>query len=345
MSTQNSVSLLKPTSHDQIDAHSNGEQEVVYRRLLAEATTSEKYASGRTKRPWIFEVVQGFFLQDDEGTDDLTFEYVNQDFGLKLSSWTELRQKLESLNSNAASNESYKLLFLARHGQGYHNFAVEKYGTEKWDRDLAHLSGDGEIVWGPDPFLTSLGEAQADENHDVWLQQIAKGAPIPTAFYSSPFTRSMHTLIRTWKDIVICENGQDESKLLAPRAHPLVVEDVRETIGLHLCDKRSTKSTIIERVSKYGLVIEDGFEEEDVLYKEDWRESLSEQALRINKFLQFLFEKDFVDNKITRDGDLVVNVTSHAGTIRSFITALGHRHFTISTGGMIPVVVKAIRQL
>ena len=74
---------------------------------------------------------------------------------------------------------------------------------------------------------------------------------------------------------------------------------------------------------------------------------MPEQSLRLNGYLQDLFEQDCksgkVDKKLAVD-NIFISTTSHSGTIRSVINVVGHRNFTVSTGGMLPIVVKATRR-
>lgn len=37
------------------------------------------------------------------------------------------------LNSRAERNVQYRVLYLGRHGEGFHNVAESWYGTEAWD--------------------------------------------------------------------------------------------------------------------------------------------------------------------------------------------------------------------
>lgn len=329
------MSLLIPTTTDYADAHGKESEDIKYQEKLSQIC-DKKDSNDNLIFPWTFEAVHGFFKQSDPNTDDLNFNYATNDFG-RLKSWAQIIEDLETLNKNADENECYKLLFLARHGQGFHNLCVEKYGFDEWERKWHSMSTDGEIVWGPDAMLTELGINQAKENNRAWKEQIAQGAPIPAKFYVSPLQRSSHTLVHTWDDI-------------KPRdKQPLVTESIRETMGVNLCDKRSSKTVINERFGKYGFVIEDNFLEEDELWTTDTRERLYEQAVRVNGFLQDLFDEDWNDKSSSidpsrRSQNSVISTTSHAGTIRGFIMVLGHRKFTISTGGMIPIVVKATRR-
>lgn len=325
------MSLLIPTENDYADAHGDVEGTLEYAKRIAECQ-GDRNAENKLLYPWKFEAVKGFFKQTDEATDDLKFRYTEENFG-RLKSWDEITAALEKLNAEAADNESYKLVFFARHGQGYHNVIVEKYGLKAWQEKWHNQTTDGEIVYAPDPMLTELGINQAKENNAAWKQEVQLGAPIPQSFYVSPLQRSSWTCVLTWEGIT------------EPR--PLVTEAIRETLNVNLCDKRSSKLVIELRFQKYGFRIEDGFSEEDTLFKDHDRETLAQQALRVNGFLQKLFDNEWNGTKVDRTRaheNTVISTTSHAGTIRAFITVLGHRMFTISTGGMIPVVVKATRQ-
>lgn len=270
---------------------------------------------------WKFEIVPGFFKQSEDA-DQFTFNYLKEDFG-RILSWQDTFAKLDELNANASENEAYKVFFLARHGQGYHNFANMKYGQKAWDEKWARLTTDGEIVWGPDPELTELGIAQAKDNAHVWGEQIQKGIRLPSKWYASPFTRSIDTLINTW---------QEHVDLKAVK--PFIMEDFRETVGIHMCDKRSPRSVIAAKYEKLGFVIEDGFVEEDIYFKEDVRETLEEHSVRMNRSFQYIFNNA---------KDSVISITSHSETIRSQLMVLNHRPFSIGTGGMIPVFVKGTR--
>ena len=226
----------------------------------------------------------GVFAQSDPDTDDTQFNYLTaRDFGLVLEgSWRELQQRLHSLNRNPPTpNTRYKLLFLARHGQGYHNLAIEIYGQKAWA--------------------------------DYW-----------SLLDVSPFTRALDTYKETWNRL---RNDKTDGG-------PLVVEDLRETIGVHTCDRRRTRSYIRERYP--GYPIEDGFAEKDELWTADYRETPEEQNVRIRRFLdQYVFGDE-------GDDAVVVGVTAHSGTIKSVLEVIGHRKFNVGTGGIIPVLVKAV---
>lgn len=324
------MSLFKPSHEDYEDAHTEPQTQDEYNAKVLELsqTSKEDYQ-------WKFEAVPGFFVQSAPGVDELEFNYIESNLG-RLKSWKEIQAGVAKLNESAQPNESYKVIFCARHGQGFHNQIVAKYGLDAWYSKWNVLGRDGDVVYGPDPMLTEKGIAQAKQNHDAWKDEIeVHGAPMPSKFYVSPLQRSLWTCVYTWEG------------LRPATVSPVVVENLRETIGVHLCDKRSTKTVISERFGKHGFVFEDGFTEEDERHSMT-RETLVEQALRVNTFCQRLFEDDWdvatghVD-KASAQKNAFVSTTTHAGTIRAFITVFNHRLFTISTGGMIPIVVKATR--
>lgn len=306
------MSLLIPNAQDYKDARAGNEGLLQFHEKL-------KDLRQRKQVQWTFEVEQGYFYQSVDTTDDLKFNYATSDFGVTRG-WNEIVDELHQANTRDP-NIHYKLLFLARHGQGYHNIIVNKYGSEAWRNKWHALETDGDIKYAPDPELTDLGIAQAHENNQVWSEQLKKGCPLPTKFFVSPLQRLCETLRLTMKGLMV-----KDQKII-------ICERIREIIGYHLCNKRSTKSIIVDRFAKYGFEPEDGFTEQDELYS-DKEETFEENCLRVNSFLQDLFS--------TYD-DEVINITSHGGTIKCFLAVTGHRNFTISTGGMIPIVLKATK--
>jgi len=58
---------------------------------------------------------------------------LSRSFGLIDTSpdrWTNLRKSIKKLQASAPPGTQYKVLFLGRHGQGWHNFAASKYGVD-----------------------------------------------------------------------------------------------------------------------------------------------------------------------------------------------------------------------
>lgn len=309
------MTYLKASENDWDVAHRETHLDDVYRELLAKTK-----AEAPEEFPWTFSSVPGFFKQaTDANIDDACFDYT-QDFG-RLKPWQQIIDEINHLNQQE-DNVRYKLVFFARHGQGPHNIIVDTYGLEAWLTKYRYMGEDPEtgLVYAPDPPLSQLGELQAAENNQAWRRQLAAGAPVPTKFYVSPLQRSCQTLEITWKGIDIPHK-------------PVVCELLRETIGINLCDKRLHRHIIEERFPHYCT--SRLHHDDDLLFGDDIRELFAEQSLRCNRFLQKLFD----------DPDTVVSTTSHGGTIRGFITVLNHPKFCISTGGMIPMVIKGERTI
>lgn len=253
--------------------------------------------------PSTYTHVPNLFLQSD--CEDSN---VSQRFGLKPSmTWIAL---LANLSSHPELKSNTKLFFLARHGEGWHNVAEDKYGTEAWDSKWSLRNGDEEMQWGPDPELTSRGIQQAAEMNGTWRAELANGTPLPQTFYCSPLSRALQTFEVTW-------NG------IQPGA--IICEDIRELINRHTCDQRRTQSFLRSSHPAHQWHIT----EDDLLWSATRGESLTQVEGRIRTFLDLAFAT----------GACVVSVTSHSGFIGELLDYIGHPAYTLATGKMIPVVI------
>ncbi|PWY90918.1 phosphoglycerate mutase-like protein [Aspergillus heteromorphus CBS 117.55] len=302
---------------------------------------------------WQFSIVPGLFQQSDPSTDASTFDYASSNFGLiprayptdsdshsdsglptsstatttttaTSSNWERFAHHIHSLNATSDPDTCYKVLFLGRHGEGYHNVAERKYGTKLWDAHYSLLPSDptSNDIWH-DAHLTALGKSQALTAHATWKAQLAHRIPTPESFYVSPLNRCLETASLTFSGL-----GVEGTRPF----RPVVKELLRETIGLHTCDSRSSKSAIAAEYPAY--IIEEGFAEEDELYSATLRESNSARDKRFRDLLQDVFE---------HDAKVFLSLTAHSGAITSLLNVLGHRRFDLETGGVIPVVVRGKR--
>lgn len=229
---------------------------------------------------------------------------------------------MRSLASSAPQGTSYKVLFLGRHGQGWHNVAESKYGTAAWDCYYSFLDGYDGLVWA-DAHLTPLGSQQAKDVHDLWATQLAQGAPAPENYYVSPLTRTLQTADLSFANLSLPPGKQYK---------PYVVELLREALGVHTCDRRSTRAEI-EKAFPH-VAFEPGFSETDALWQPDYREPVSARRYRLAVLLDSIF---------AGDENTFLSLTSHSGAIASVLEAVGHRAFKMETGGVIPVFLKAER--
>ncbi|KAK2741741.1 hypothetical protein FQN55_008241 [Onygenales sp. PD_40] len=285
-----------------------------------------------------YSTVPGYFLQDDPATDPAEFDYTSA-FGLinqtydtdcdfdpdnKKTQWQRFDHKLQSLNRHAPHTK-YKLLYMGRHGEGYHNVAEQFYGTELWDCHWSLLDGNGTSNWA-DAHLTDKGIGQAQVARDTWIAQMKNHIPLPESYYVSPLDRCLQTANATFSELELPRNQAFK---------PVVKELLRETLGIHTCDRRSSKSYIHTTYPSYRF--EPHFAEEDPLWDAELRESNSARNARLKQLLDDIFRHDW--NKNT-----YISLTAHSGAITSILEVVGHREFGLSTGGVIPVLVRVERK-
>ncbi|GLB44500.1 putative phosphoglycerate mutase family protein [Lyophyllum shimeji] len=273
------------------------------------------------KSSYVYTAIPGFFAQDDSTAS--VIPALPPRFGLLDDTpdrWTKFFDRLELLNEDADADTSYKVFFLGRHGQGYHNVAEAKYGTQAWDDYWSKLNGDGELVWGPDPELTTLGKGQAVDAQDAWKAELAFGIRLPEKLYCSPLTRALRTCEITFDGLLSDQNRR-----------PIVLENCREENGVHTCDKRRTRSYIEKTFPRFE--IETGFTEEDELWDPDVRETKAHIADRAKMVLDHIFE---------HDKETFISITAHGGIIQGFLACVGRPHYTLPTGGVLPLVIKSV---
>jgi len=287
-----------------------------------------------------YTTITGFFLQDDPTTDPQNFDYVisnlglinrtyptdpEYDPGLSKSPWQRFAYYIRHLNIQSHKTTSYRLLYLARHGEGFHNVAQRHYGTKAWDCYWSKVTGNESITWA-DAHLTATGIAQAKVAHDFWRATTTKqGIPVPQSFYVSPLDRCLATANVTFAGL------EDVLSREYPFV-PVVKELLREALGVHTCDRRSSREYIAKNYP--GYVIEKGFAEVDPLWDPDVRESDAHMIARL---------KTLLDDIVTSDENTFISLTSHSGAIGAMLHVLGHRPFGLQTGGVIPVLVRVDR--
>ncbi|PVI02352.1 phosphoglycerate mutase-like protein [Periconia macrospinosa] len=286
-----------------------------------------------------YTVVTGIFQQDDPATDPSTFNFTAQNFGLinrtypsdsscpdrgKATQWQKLNHYIDTLNHSPETkknNERYVLLFLGRHGEGFHNAAESYFGTPAWNCYWSELDGNGTVTWA-DAHLTTTGIAQADVVNRFWNSLLTKEKiAAPESYYTSPLYRCLATADLTFANLPL------------PRKNPFVPtvkELFREGISAHTCDRRSNRTYIASHFPTFKF--EKGFPEHDPYWKELMAEPREEQDRR---------SKVVLDDVFSSDKNTYISVTSHSGEIASLLRVLGHRVFGLSTGAALPVLVKA----
>ncbi|KAI9881498.1 MAG: hypothetical protein M1830_000061 [Pleopsidium flavum] len=283
-----------------------------------------------------YTTINGFFLQDDPNTEASSFDYTAVNFGLinrtyesdgeydpdhKKTQWQRFEHQVFRFNRQSGKNAQYKVLYMGRHGEGLHNVAESFYGTPAWNCYWSKQDGNATVVWA-DAHLTENGVEQARIAMRFWAHEIdTQMIPVPETYYTSPLDRCLATTNITFSGL----------KLPSRRPFiPEVKELLREAIGVHTCDRRSSKTYIQENFPTYTF--ETGFTEMDLLWKPDVRETDSALDARLKKLL---------DDVFSHDHSTYISFTSHSGAIAALLRVLGHRKFSLVTGAVIPVLVKA----
>lgn len=172
-----------------------------------------------------------------------------------------------------------------------------------------------------DAHLTARGKQQAKAIAEfLEVSAVDTGLPLPRRRYTSPLARCLETTRLAFST----------RTAVAGNSRPMVKEGLRERLGIHTCDKRHARGWIAENYPEFE--IEDGFEENDTLWKEDIRESAEEHVMRIKEVLKDIFE---------HEEEILVSLTAHSGAIRALYAAIGHREVWVSAGALVPVLIKA----
>lgn len=127
----------------------------------------------------------------------------------------------------------------------------------------------------------------------------------------------------------------------AAKFAPLILEKLRENISIHTCDRRSNRSVIQQAFPFPTWRFEPGFTECDELWNGVTGETASSEAVRSKEVLDQIFSFSRTSSAGKKDNGLFISITSHSGEIASLLSVLGHRPFSLNTGAVIPVLVKA----
>ncbi|KAL9622456.1 MAG: hypothetical protein Q9160_003132 [Pyrenula sp. 1 TL-2023] len=296
--------------------------------------------------------VKGFFLQDEDSTDPATFDYTTTNFGL-------IDQRYDSDDDRMQSLTPFKVVYMGRHGEGFHNVAQDFYGTEAWDCYWAKLNGNDTSTWF-DAHLTSTGIAQAQVANSFWAREIQEQhIPTPQAYFVSPLHRCLETANVTFSGLDL-PSDRPFAPTIKETPSSAVLSNalsqlLREALGIHTCDRRSPLHTIRALFPSYA--IEPGFSDPDPLWVPDLRESNSARVVRMKKLLDDVFalttptlrpgERREANGEGEVEGtggeSTFISLSSHSGAISCILTAIGHRPFPLRTGAVIPVLVRVER--
>lgn len=109
---------------------------------------------------------------------------------------------------------------------------------------------------------------------------------------------------------------------------PIIKEKLRERLGVHTCDQRSSKTWIANAFPEFQ--IEDGFAEKDELWKVGRRETIDEHAERAKEMLSDLFDND--------EGQTIAMV-AHSGALTALFKATGWGKIPVEADALYPLLV------
>lgn len=278
-----------------------------------------------------FRAVPGYFAGfESEGSgpvDSLEVDHLKILRELSLPQDTETRQ--------------YKLFVIGRHGQGYHNAAIERYGQEEWDRYWSKLDGDEYGNW-VDSRLTPLGKKQVSDTGVQHLVPLTTDLHcMPDRYFCSPMRRCLETLAESWKH-VFASLGKGKQIDVS------IIENLRETLGEHPCDRRVPHTETVEEYQNYKYkdidttitwLYDENYPEEDQLWQVGHRETDDEIDVRINAGLVEMFKQ-------VQPHERFISLTCHSGVIQSVLRNLDHPAIkNLQTGKLVYTVVEIERSV
>lgn len=287
-----------------------------------------------------YETLSGIFSPSLEATQISEYDYIKSDLGLLAreyesdsaktsvqseSQWDRLARYVKHLNDGSSKSVQYKVLILGRHGEGWHNVAEKKYGTKEWEASWSLLEGNDDMRWA-DALLTPEGEKQALAAHAFWADAPRRGLSALDSYYTSPLSRCLQTARLTFSELPLPKEKPFK---------PIVKELLRETNGVHTCDRRSSKTELTKAFPESFMstfTFESGFSDKDVLWSPTVRETDEETQARVRKLL---------DDVFMHDKKAFISMTSHSGSIRAILAVLGHREFRLVQGSVMAVLVRA----
>lgn len=184
-----------------------------------------------------------------------------------------LRVKAYLLNdTNAPANA--KIVHFVRHGQGFHNLMADlaKARGDTWKQDTKDPNNPYIMPEIADAPLTHKGRQQAMLNQP----KVKALSPQPQLVVLSPNCRALQT------GLIVFESLIDKVPFLAH-------EMVREECGIHVCDQRRPTSHQAREFPQvdFSLLAD----ENDQVYRDDARESKTNVAMRIYKFMEWLADR------------------------------------------------------
>ncbi|KAG6004282.1 hypothetical protein E4U43_000766 [Claviceps pusilla] len=293
------------------------------------------------KQRWEFQAIPGFFASHTEIAQQcadgrfvtqpnlalLSQEYPTdtaKPSSSDVRDWKRFAHYVRCLNRDAPSHTVYKVLYLTRHGCGYHNQKHAEVGTEAWNEHRSLLDGDGDSAWF-DSFLNEIGIQSVKELGQFWLDAVQNdGLPIPQTLYTSPLARRLQTTDHVFSRPM---------EVHRPPFQPIVKEHLRERFTMHICDLRRPRSWIEKNYP--GYKIEDNVTERDALSCQTREETDEEHCARKQQALEEVFSTDNNNNN-----NISISLTIHSFAISAILRVCHGEPFKVREGTSLALLVR-----
>ncbi|ETO72624.1 hypothetical protein F444_11336 [Phytophthora nicotianae P1976] len=222
--------------------------------------------------------------------------------------WHDVQAEVDMIRRGGTK---MKLVIFLRHGEGTHNVAIEKYGSDAWNTYYRKLP---EYLDAP---LTATGIQQAEKASIMLNTEIENGLHIEHVLVS-PLERALRTF-------TIAYQNHTSSISSTP------LELAREILGVDTCDERRS---ISEKRLQYPQLDFIGFESDaDLWWTPDHRETDTEIETRAAKFLDFIFYNISAQS---------VGVVSHSVFGAALLRVIGHREYSLGTVEFLPLLIEEV---
>ncbi|KAG6591062.1 phosphomutase PMU1 [Phytophthora cinnamomi] len=268
--------------------------------------------------PTSVRAVEGFFSAKAPVAGDAS---LFKRFQLVPASWDAFQRKFAHMGKPSQEDEDaasvtrrVKTVYLVRHAEGTHNAADKQFGTERWESELAF--SDAYL----DADLTPFGVNDAlSKGPSSVKAELDKGMPPIERVVVSPLSRAIQTAQNFF------------AKNQVPAAPFVSMENCREVLGCHTCDKRRSVSELRLKFPDVDFsAIKD---EHDQLWTPTHRETDEEMQARAKVFLLELF-RDVPENNVA--------VVTHSGFMESLCAVVLGIRIHPANCEVIPLVLEAV---
>lgn len=283
------------------------------------------------------------------------------------SQWSQLARYVRHLNRTGGGEESYKVIYLARHGLGVHNVVMKYVGSAAWKEKWAHLDGAtqaelaapaaeqldaatraelrpfgdaGRLTWADAPLVES-GAAKARELGAQWARWTTTTTTTTGADDDGgggggvPLPGTVYTspLVRCLETTRLVYTDVFAALTGGP-LRPVVKEVLRERVTNHTCDRRSDRAALVAAYPECDF--EHGFTETDMQWRA--RPAAAETAEQHRARKQALLEDIFA-----YDAAEFVALVSHSYAVTALLAALSEPDFRLGEGAVVALLVRGRR--